>query len=162
MDTLAHGSDRMARLATTTGLVVTVLGIAVLITGTALFDAQMLAFPFGVQVAIVVGGGALGLLPCRLLLRAVRLARPQTLTQSRTMSIGGGIMLLPGIAAAALFKVFANPCWDNPSCTGGMSLADTLLGYGIVILVVAVAVTLLVVPGFITVIERSAHRASRV
>ncbi len=148
-------SQWMAYLAAVAGAVLAALGVCAVVLGTALYDDRVLRFPIGVQIAIVVGVVGLGMVPCQMLLRAAKLARRADLPAARSASLAGGVVLLPGIGAVALFRVFANPCWDNPSCTGGSSLEDSILKAALLVLLLAAAVALLLSPLLLRAARRS-------
>jgi hypothetical protein len=130
----------LARL-TTVAVALTILG-----TGTALYVRGPLAFPSAVQVGTVLGAVGLGAIPCFLLLQAARLTAAEDAPQARSASLAGGLVLLPGIGVAAIFRLIANPCWDNLTCTSGSSIEDGVLTIGILILLLAAAVALLLSP----------------
>jgi hypothetical protein len=150
--------QQIARIAAVTGVALTALGIGVIALGTALYDRGALAFPVLVQIAVLAGEVGLGMVPCIMLLNAARLVHKGGLTRAKSTSIAGGLVLLPYIGAAALFRMFANPCWDNPTCTGGSSFEDAVLKGGIIFLMLAAAVALLISPILLGVVHRSADQ----
>lgn len=147
----------MAQLATVTGSVLAALGVSAVVLGTALYDHEVLDFPTGVQIAVVVGVVGLAMVPCTMLLRAAQWVLRGNPTAATSASIGGGVVLLTGVGAVAFFKVFANPCWDNPSCTDGSSVADSILAAALLILLLAAAVALLLSPLLLHSARRSAE-----
>lgn len=152
---------RFARLATITGVVLAALGVGALIAGSALYDSGVLAFPILLQIAVLAGEVGFGTVPCVMLLRAAQLARKEDVAQARSASVTGGLVLLPCIGAAALFRLVANPCWDNPTYSGGASFEDGILKAGILILLLAAVMALLLSPIFLVLVRRSADQRSR-
>jgi hypothetical protein len=143
------------RVVPVAAVILTVLGIGTVIVGTALYIWGPLAFPSWVNVAVVAVEIGLGTIPCMMLVRAARLWREVDENQTRYTSIASGLLLLPGIGVVALFRVFANPCWDNPTCTGGSSIEDSVLLIGIVVLLLAAVVAILLLPVMLTITARS-------
>jgi hypothetical protein len=144
----------LARVTTVAAVALTILGIGTLITGAALYVRGPLGFPLAVQVGIVLGAVGLGAIPCFLLLQAARLASGEDAPRARSASLAGGLVLLPGIGLAAIFRLIANPCWDNPTCTTGSPIEDGILTIGILILLLAAAVALLLSPLLFSITRR--------
>jgi hypothetical protein len=137
----------------------TLVGVVVLMVGTALFDGRTLSFPISVQIAFLVGEAAVGAVPCFLLLRGAQCARKRDFRRAITASIIAGLVLLPGIGVAALYRTFADPCWDNPTCTAGPSFAYTTITGGIVILLISAVCALILSPILLNVARKAADQA---
>jgi hypothetical protein len=150
--------NAFVRLSTKIAVVLVILGVGAVIVGTALYDHGTLAFPLLVPGAIFVGEIAIGTIPCIMLLRAARLTGTLDLARVRNASIAGGLVLLPASGVTALFSVVANPCWDNPSCTGGATVEDGVLKAGIFALILAAAVALVTTPILLNRVRSSEER----
>lgn len=161
MTSSAPISQWMAQLAAVAGVVLAALGVVAVALGAALYDSGALGFPIGVQIAVVVGVVGLGVVPCRMLLRAAESVFRADLTAARKASLAGGAVLLPGIGAVAAFRAFANPCWDNPGCTGGSSVEDNILKAALLVLLVSAAVALLLLPLLLRTPPRSTEQVGR-
>lgn len=159
-----NGSHRVpqwiATVATVTCVGLAALGLIAVVVGTALYDSRVLTFPVVVQVVVMAVGICLGAVPCTILLRAAGLAWMGDLTGARSASIAGGLVLLPGIGVAAFFRMFANPCWNNPTCTSDPSLEDGILKIGILVLMPAAAVALLITPILLGLARKSIRQSS--
>lgn len=151
----------MAQLAAIAGAVLAALGVVAVILGTVLYDSRALGFPIGVQIAVEVGIVGLGVVPVWMLLRAAKLVLQADLTAASAVSLSGGMVLLPCIGAVALFRILANPCWDNPSCTGGSSVEDSLLQAALIVSLLSAAVALLLLPLLLRLARRQTEHVAR-
>jgi hypothetical protein len=72
-------------------------------------------------------GSAFALLPCGALLVAAVRARNGAYAQAAVISVLGGVLAFVDLVVAALSAGYANPCFEQVSCTAGPTAGYALL-----------------------------------